>query len=168
MISIAIICIIPDENQILFYSSISSDNYKIFFIVDDENYDLSTYKNKYKSLNFIQITDKECKSNNFINSNFCIKKNPSGWDKVLYYFCKINNEFDFVWIIEDDVLVPTINTIQNIDEKYSHYNSDLLSSSNDRNLDFFNNSWNWKHAKGKIKLPWFKSMVCAVRLSKKL
>jgi hypothetical protein len=33
MISIAIICIIPDENQILFYSSMSSDNYKIFFKV---------------------------------------------------------------------------------------------------------------------------------------
>ena len=59
--------------------------------------------------------------------------------KVLFYFCKINNEFDFVWIIEDDVLVPTINTIPNIDEKYSHFDSDLLSSSNVRNLDFNNN-----------------------------
>lgn len=166
-IAIAIICIIPKENQIGFYETFNSDKYDIFFIIDNETFNTSYLIEKYPSINFIQISNFECSSNHFINSNFVIKKNPSGWDKVIYYFSTINTTYKLIWFLEDDVFVPTNKTIENIDNKYSQH-IDLLSSSNLRNTDKNNEAWHWKQAKDKINLPWFKSMVCAIRVSQNL
>ena len=62
------------------------NKYKIFIVVDNNNFDLYEFKNNYKNINFIQITDEKCKLNGYIDTNFTLNKLISGWDKALYYF----------------------------------------------------------------------------------
>ena len=73
--------------------------YQIFIIVDDNNFDLSEFKNNYINIQFIQIHNEKCKLNGYINTNFTIKKLISGWDKALYYFGVEYKNFNFVWFI---------------------------------------------------------------------
>jgi hypothetical protein len=119
-----------------------------------------------QNIEFIKIDDNECFSSGFKNSNCCIEKNPSAWDKVFNYFSKINpNNFDYVWILEDDVFVPNNDTFWNLDNKYGA--ADLLCRSNIYNSQI--NDWQlWQTANNKYDLPWYSSMVCCCRISNKL
>lgn len=153
-----------------FYSKLS-DLYDIYFICDTQD-DLSEIKNKYTNVNFFQIEDSICLENGYHKS--CIitmSKVVVAWDKALYYFIKLNNSYDYVWFLEDDVFIPTIDTISNMDRKYP--DQDYLCPSNGLNESGQLNSWWWPHINKKYtlneyKLPWSCSMVCAVRMSKKL
>ena len=49
------------------------NKYKIFIVVDNNNFDLYDFKNNYKNINFIQITDEKCKLNGYIDTNFTLK-----------------------------------------------------------------------------------------------
>jgi hypothetical protein len=96
----------------------------------------------------------------------------SSRDKSLYYFCKLSKiEYENIWFLEEDVFIPTINTISDIDEKYKEY-IDLLSPSNlvfNENLKDLK-KWHWELVKKQITLdpPYATSMSCAIRVSKKL
>ena len=89
-------------------------------------------------------------------------------DKALYYFCIEEPEkYDYIWMIEEDVFIPDVNTIYNIDVKYPE--SDLLCRSNKINRSGEIKTWShFKKLVNKIELPWCYSMICAVRVSKKL
>ena len=85
----------------------------------------------------------------------------------MYYFCKNNIKYENVWFIEEDVFIPSINTIENIDKKYA--NGDLLVASN--NIIYEKSSdWHWNYINAQISLnpPYANSMICAVRCSKKM
>ena len=62
------------------------NKYKIFIIVDDNNFDLVDFKNNYINITFIKIEDEKCKQHGYIDTNFTLNKLISGWDKALYYF----------------------------------------------------------------------------------
>ena len=109
------------------------DKYKIFIIVDNNNFNLHEFKNNYKNINFIQIEDIKCKLNGYKDTNFTLNKLISGWDKALYYFRVEDNNYDFVWFIEDDVFFYNEDTLLRI---YSQYiNSDLLSNNYGENTN---------------------------------
>jgi hypothetical protein len=116
------------------------------------------------NIEFIKIDDNECFNNGFKNSNFFISKNPSAWDKVFYYFSKININYDYVWILEDDVFVSNNDAFCNLDNKYGH--ADLLCRSNICNSAI--NEWQLWHTAQKHELPWYCSMVCCCRISNQL
>ena len=164
-ITIAILCISPNKIHLDFYTTFDREYYDLYFIIDNNNYDTKKLAEKY-DCKFIQIDDKTVLSNKYYGINYIISKSVTSWDKAVYYFTKVNKEYEYVWFIEDDVFVPTNKTIYNIDLKYPDF--DLLSSSNIPNLNGKTNYWHWKEAANKIKLPWFSSMVCAIRVSKKL
>lgn len=139
------------------------NNYKIFIVVDNNNFHLHDFKNNYKNINFIQISDKKCKLNGYINTNFMLKKIISGWDKALYYFAVEDNNYDFIWFMEDDVFFYNEDTIVNIDNQY--INDDLLSNYYCENSDGNKNSWHWRIINIQYPPPYYSGMMCAVRFS---
>jgi hypothetical protein len=161
------ICLIVNKPNTIYLDFLNNFvNYEIYLIIDDNTFDHSKkYKNDYKNINLIQITDTYCKVSGFINTNkIGVKKIISGWDKALLYFSVINKNHNFVWFIEDDVFFKNEETIMNLDKKYQNY--DILS-----NCDFTEgiyNIWLWKFIKINLPKPYYNGMMCATRLSKKL
>lgn len=140
--------------------------YKIFMIVDDNNFDLSSFKDNYNNIKFIKIENQKCQLNGYINSNQTLKKLISGWDKALYYFGIEDNNFNFIWFIEDDVLFYNEETLEKIDIKY--IDDDLLSNVYTENKYGKKNTWLWHKIKIQYPPPYYNGMMCAVRYSKKM
>jgi hypothetical protein len=164
------ICIITTKANVdtfIFAETLKNDNYDIFICID--KYDSIPEFDKSK-INIIECNETECKDNYFFGSVvYCIDRACSR-DKSLYYFCKINKEYDYIWFLEEDVFIPSKDTIKNIDETY--LSGDLLSAENIIKLSENDNNCNyWQHwwrNQNKIDYPWAHSMICAVRVSKKL
>ena len=137
--------------------------YKIFIIVDNNDFDLYEFINNYKNIKFIQIENEKCKLNGYIDTNFMLNKLISGWDKALYYFGVENNNYNFVWFIEDDVFFYNEDTLLQIDNKY--INDDLLSNSYCKNKKGKKNTWHWYRINIQYPPPYYNGMMCAVRFS---
>jgi len=158
MKAICIICIKPDKHLLEFYSQIKE--YDIYFVCDSVE-----QIEPYPGVTIVQIADSTCIQNGYIHSN-TFKKTPIGWDKALYYFCIENIKYSHVWFIEDDVLVPTINTIPNVDMKYGGI-PDLLSANNYKEPEY--TKWDhWDKVNKYLSEPRFCSMVCSTRISQRL
>ena len=138
----------------------------IYMIVDNNEYDLTEFKEKYFNINFIQIDDHVCSSEGFVNANtWGIKKTPTAWDKVFYYFGVKNVTYDNVWILEEDVFVRNNLAFKNLDNLYPE--EDLLVSKNHRKTE--DSKWlYWNFGEGKIDTHLYHSMVCSCRVSNKL
>ena len=136
----------------------------IYICIDDNNYTIPNYDNKIK---IIKMNSKLCEKTGFFGTVLKFRKTAVSRDKALYYFCKNDIDFDNIWFIEEDVFVPTINTIKNIDQKYPNF--DLLSASH-KIINKKRTDWHWKIINQQIKLkpPYSSSMICAIRCSKKL
>lgn len=137
----------------------------IYICIDNNHYNIPNYDGKIK---IIKINDKTCINEGFQNSNRYIEGATSR-DKALYYFYKNDINYDYIWFIEEDVFIPTIETIKNIDIKYP--DNDLLVSEN--NIIYEKrSSWHWsmmnRELDGKLSLPYSNAMICAIRCSKKL
>ena len=142
--------------------------YDIYMMIDDNNIDYNKYyKNKYNNINFIQVDKNTCKNKGFINTTR-LSKESIAWDKALYYFSNIQTNYDHVWFIEDDVYFYNENTILNIDNKYPI--SDILTNKYEEYDPKKKDYWHWKNIMHNIKFdpPYYKTMVCAVRMSNKL
>ena len=139
-------------------------NYKIFIIVDDNHFDLSDFL--YENIVFVKVEDEKCILNGYINSSFTLKKIISGWDKALYYFAIEENEYEFVWFLEDDVFFYDENTIIQIDKQYS--SEDLLSNSFKESIDANKNEWHWNKIDIEYPPPYYYGMMCIVRFSRKM
>jgi hypothetical protein len=162
-------CLITREPNIFWLDFLNTfiNNYDVFIMIDNNNFNCNEYKKKYPKMNLIQINDYECKENGYWDSSYIIKKELISWDKALYYFNHINTKYDYVWFCEDDVYIRDITLIQKMDIEYP--NSDLLTETNDINTTGEIDSWiHWLKAKDTMKLPWCKSMICLCRLSKQL
>lgn len=175
--AIVFLTVIPDDEIIENAEKLSVD-YNVYILSDDNTHKFE----KNNKITYLQIDDIQCIENNYINSGGCSNgfwseyehlwkeyniKNPSAWDKALYFFCKLNiNKYSFIWFIEDDVLIPKISILKNIDKLYD--DSDFLSEASDVNNNGDINDWHWKYAKNTFSLPWYKSMICACRMSNKL
>lgn len=143
-----------------------------FIIVDNNEYVPPTRAKKY----IFQMDDNLCYNSGFRNVNFVIKKKVTSWDKVLYFLCRVLRDIDFSWIVEDDVFVPSIDSIVNMTLKYSDY--DLVTPSNDHNKTEARNYWHWRHMPKYMNsesdslsvesIGWYSSMVCALGISRRL
>lgn len=163
--AICLITLNPNKIWCNFLNTFTS--YKIFIIVDDNNFDLSDYESKYTNINFIKVDNELCKLAGYTDVNLEVKKLISGWDKALYYFgIQNNNKYEFVWFIEDDVFFCNENTIIQIDMHYP--NSDLLSNGYGES-DGNKNIWKWNSIDIiNYSPPYYSGMMCAVRMSIKM
>ena len=161
MKSICLITLVPNEIWCDFLNTFTK--YVVYVIVDDNNYNLNPFKNKYSNIHFIQISDERCKIHGYIDTSFTLNKLISGWDKALYYFGVENIVNDFVWFMEDDVFFYSEDTLLRIDEQYKK--DDLLSNEICENKDGNKNSWHWNKIKTRYTPPYYNGMMCIVRFS---
>ena len=173
--AVALIVKEPDEIYLDFLQGFSQ--YDIYIIVDsDKDVTSITEIDKYKKLNFIQLSNEHCLDKGFQNVNYIgIKKMVSGWDKALLFFSVvIPSKYDYVWFIEDDVFFLNEQVLTNLDAKY--LNQDLIA-----NCDFDKNNvntndhenptnvgWVWPLISIKIDKPWYAGMMCITRMSNTL
>jgi hypothetical protein len=159
------LCLITFQPHPVWCSFLNSFfNYKIFIIVDDNQFDCTFFKNRYTNITFVQIENDTCFQHGYRNMNFVIQKDISGWDKAMFGFALgLYASLHFVWFIEDDVYFYDENTIQQIDQKYIH--EDLLSSGYRINIDGNKEYWHWSIINIQFPPPYYNAMMCAVRLS---
>ena len=160
---------IPNKGTIDFAERIAKEtNFEVFIVVDnnDVHFDRTT-----ECVNFIQVRDSVCEEFGYIGCNIDgksthIQKKVIAYDKCMFALCEIQfSYFDYFWIFEDDVFIPSVDTIINLDKKYHSY--DLVTPNN---FEKTNNAldWHWKHIVDKIDPPYYYSMVCAMGISKKM
>jgi hypothetical protein len=113
-----IICFLTLRPNKLFYDfckTLKKDNYDIYICIDDSSHDIPEYDNIIK---IIKIDKKECEDTGFKNSVLYFKDQACSRDKALYYFCKNDIDYKYIWFIEEDVFLPTSNIILDLDNKY--------------------------------------------------
>lgn len=167
--AIVFLCSNPLEETIDFAIEIKrSTDFDVFIVVDNNT---QIYDQDIAGIRFIQTPDNICIATGYYNSNIGIdvthiKKNPIAIDKFLYSFCFYSNtDYDFVWVFEDDVFIPSIDHILNLHKNYCQY--DLVTPNNFLKTDTIPD-WHWKHIFNKIGPPYYYSMVCAMGLSRKM
>jgi len=137
--------------------------FNVYIIIDDEE------PMRIKSnVAIIQVTDEIATINGYrgcnIDSNSThIKKSVIAYDKCLFYFCEMNPKYEFIWIMEDDCFIPSVDTIVNLHSKYSGY--DLVTPNNFKKTDNAMD-WHWHSIVDKIEPLYYYSMVCAMGISK--
>ena len=166
-VAVAFLTRFPHNETIGFSNKLAEKGEFDVYIISDENKEL---KNIDIKATVVRLDDSICVNSGFINSNISdnsthIKKNPIAWDKMIYYFCRINTRYDFVWVFEDDCFIPSVETIENIHKKYNAFDlvtpNDFLKT--DNLLD-----WHWRSVVDKIEAPYYYSMVCGCGISKNL
>lgn len=159
-IVIALLCVCPNDRVIEFAKNYAT-THPTYIICDDPNCETPTLPN----ITFVKITDEECKSTGYIGANPAISKRPSAWDKVILYFCEQNTAPEHVWFIEEDVFVPRADIFKQLDQRYP--TADLVTKqhvkdSEDPSFEF------WYDGDGKMERPFYRSLVCATRVSRRL
>ena len=171
-IAIAILCRFLDEIHLQFwqkFSFIYKDSYDIYFVIDDENCKVSEHiSSTYPNINLILLKEKEVLNCGYRKSCYQTikRKEVTSWDKAFYYFLELNR-YKYLWLLEDDVFVPSLHTIPNIDKK--HIDADLVCPA----LTIVEHRWNisdWPHAwreawDFKISLTWARCLAATVRIS---
>lgn len=161
----------PNIELIKMYDGLyQGDSYQIYVIVDDNGWDILDLKENFPNIEFIKVKEETCKKMGYQNLNFMVKNGePSAWDKGIYYFCEENKiQYPFIWFLEDDVFIPSSDSIKNIDEKYGQ--EDLLIKSMGipgKNINYVGAQMKEvdKYINPKLKPYIRKSMVCAIRIS---
>jgi hypothetical protein len=160
-----LIIVRPNKIWVEFLNTMTS-YYDVYMVIDDPHYVASDVKNAYPNITFIQINDNDCKNNGYWDSSFMVSKNPSGWDKALYYFSKLNTSHPYCWFCEDDVFFYSSQTLKRIDAM--HPTADLICSGTETNVEGYKRDWHWQQATPYFQLPWLKAMVCCGRLSRQM
>lgn len=140
--------------------------FDVFVVIDDSDYLLPKASKKYEAFT---VEDQCCIDYNYIGCNIAagqthINKNIIAWDKFLFLFCEVLT-YDFMWVFEDDVFIPSVDTIVRMNKLYGGY--DLVTPNNFAKTDNAMD-WHWGHIFNLIGPPYYYSMVCAMGLSKKV
>jgi hypothetical protein len=162
---ICILSVEPSYETYKFLKEIKKKtNYEIVIVIDNNDYEIPNYDNEIK---IIKYNNKICEDAGYKNIVLWKSNEACSRDKALYYFNKENIDYNFIWFIEEDVFIPDIYTIKNIDKKYPL--GDLLSSSHNIIYEH-KNDWHWPlvREQTKLNLPYANSMICAIRCSKKM
>jgi len=170
-IAIAFLCKYPTMETISFAERLSKTTTFDIFIVSDQRYNGRQKTAFYPNMEVICIDDHQCVEKGYINANIGTKdthipKNPIAWDKMLYIFCEKEPQYDFLWVFEDDVFIPSVETLLNLHVKYGE-SFDLVTPNHFAKTDKLKD-WHWKHIFQNCDPPYFYSMVCACGISRNL
>ena len=122
------------------------------------------------AVEFLTFNDTVCTTSGFFKSNqLKSKQGCLAWDKALYFFTNVARDYSFVWFVESDVFIPSVQAFISLHELYSP-SSDLVTADNVHNFDGrIGGEWpHWHLAPPKLPLPWTRSMVCAMGCSRRL
>ena len=166
--AIVFLTVRPADPLFRFAEKLHRDGYHVYVTVDDNNHPLPTYDGS--KVTVIKYGAGEPESHGYKGCVLWVPDRASSRCKSLYHFAHVmKHAYQSVWMIEEDVFVPSLNTIQHLDELYPHHQSDLLCTMNHLNTTGELDSWpHWKLVQGNHDLPWAKSMICAVRVSPRM
>lgn len=142
------------------------NHYTFFVFIDDNTQDISEFIINYPNIKFIQIEDNICLEKGYKNMTYTITKTHVSWDKSVYYFCEVDDSFNYIWFVEDDVFIPNPEAIDFLDKKYEDY--DLLTKRNTLSMNYGEKDWHWHLGINNTPLPLFSSLVSTLRVSKNL
>lgn len=162
-IAIVFLTVRPSFELFRFARTLASATYSVYVCVDDNSYTLPEYNSE--KIQVLRFEKGPPERNGFKNTVARIKC-ASSRCKALYFFSKLNTLYPYVWMLEEDVFLPSIHTLPNIDSKYP--DQDLLSPIHWLNPTGDVSKWQWKRAVGYVDPPWAASMVCGVRVSRRL
>lgn len=139
--------------------------FKVMVMCDNTTYKLP----EQSSVRIIQYSDEIVRKTGYKECNVATgSKDVIAWDKAIFHFCEIEPFYDYVFFVEDDVFIPTPESILTIHNKYKE---DLICHCDNGFVEKDKgdiNVWHWRHAYGLLNLPWYASMVCAIRVSNAL
>ena len=164
--ALCVVMIRPTHEIATFYNGFAK--YDIVFVLDDIEFDCSEFRDKYKNIEFVQIPDEVCAIHGYKGSSYmptsCLQFNEIiAWDRAIYYFCCVQYQYADVWFLEDDVFIYGEETIENIDCKYIEH--DLLCRDMTPEPRPGEWEWFWPCVSIPFQGPYFRSMICAVRMS---
>ena len=154
--------IVCDNNEYNPPEQIKSKDYNAVVITEEDPDSVKPVSPN--TLYFIKIAEDVAGKRGFINTNNAVPKTPSAWDKALYYFC-LKNAAEHVWFIEEDVFIPRANILDEINVKYP--TTDLVTKQHVLEKDDPAFYW-WFDGEGKMDRPYYRSLVCASRVSRRL
>lgn len=163
-----------NQNTLEFLEDKKLKEYFDTYIVVDFLEDVDSYTvNNARALNntrIVTMSEKKCVQFGYKNSMYIpgkthINKEVVALDKALYYFCKVNTEHEYVWLIEDDVFIPSVEAMIKLDRECGEY--DLCTASHKCKMDKVMD-WHWPEIVKHNNPPFFYSMSCAIRLSREM
>ena len=89
---------------------------------------------------------------------------PHSWAKATFFICRLAPKYDFVWLMEEDVYIPSMASFSAM-LSLSVYKDVVIKS-----LSFQNDSAHWPHweqavANFPLPKPWFDSLVSVLGMS---
>jgi hypothetical protein len=170
-IAVAFLVNEPKKATIEFAQELASKTDYDVYLVADSNKEKYTFD----KINVYQLPDENCgwyKNSASVKGFTSLQKNPNAWDKMFHLFChkpytntETKTDYDFMWVFEEDVFVPDINTIVNLQNKYKDY--DLVTPNNFLKRDNIKD-WHWSYILDRWDAPFYYSMVCAFGMSKNM
>jgi hypothetical protein len=122
---------------------------------------------KFNKINIIYIPNGIAEEKGFKGSVLYFPERACSRDKALYYFSIKNKKHEQIWFIEEDVFFYNLQTIKYMDNEYDN-SVDLISKGNVIKNKKNPLDWWWPKIINKVSLPWARSMICIIRISKKL
>ena len=160
--AIVFLSVYPVESMIRCAENLCVEGYHVYILMDDN--DKPVPDHDASKVTLVRYAVGIAESAGYTNSVLWVKDRASARCKALYHFAHLPHTYDAVWMIEEDVFIPSKNTIRHLDELYTK--GDLLCTGNEINTTGELASWPWwEKIKDKIALPWSKSMICAIRVS---
>ena len=99
---IAFLTVNPSKLFLEFIKKLKKPNYDIYVIIDDNDYKIDDI---YNNINFIYINNYESEKLGFKGSLFKKNNIACSRDKALYYFSHKVTNYDYIWLIEEDVFI---------------------------------------------------------------
>jgi len=159
-IVICLLCVCPTE-RVLAFAAKYAVTHPVYVVCDDPNCEVPASS----PFTFVKLTDDDCRTSGYNNSNSAIPKRPSAWDKAILYFCEKNTAPDYVWFIEEDVFVPRESLFKELDDRYP--STDFIMKQHVKDTDDPSFEF-WYDGDGKMERPFYRSLVCATRVSRAL
>jgi len=158
--TVCLLCVCPDKGVVAFAEKMA-EIYDMYIVCDNVACEVS----ETSRIKFLRINDEDARAAGYHSVNASIPKNPSAWDKALYYFCEVDQTPQNVWFVEEDVFIPRPGIFRDLNAKYP--DTDFITKqhvSQDADPEFY---W-WYQAEGNMEKPYYRSLVCASRLSRRL
>lgn len=119
-------------------------------------------------IQFVYVDDQTCIDMGYQYSCKFVSftKDVVAWDKAFYHFGCREHSYDFVWLMEDDIFIPSTELLCRMTEKYSQY--DVVMG---KVLDIHGHGkrwFSWHHVIRFMEEPHLCGRVCGVGVSRKL